>query len=156
MNLDDLSLELSKSMIKQEEIAKAAELPPILAYKLRQWMRRKYKHGRLYGNRSTPISNRLSQTVAQKIEEFLALRDLKKNEFIASEYDNGEMKFDFGSAVPEKVKKMALAWAKKKGLKPTEVSLNKSKNTTSSVLCSKVEKSSDLSLCLKRVKFQIP
>lgn len=43
-------------------------------------------------------------------------------------HENGMIKMEFDRSTPEHIKKAALKWAKKRGLKATEASLNKSSN----------------------------
>lgn len=43
-------------------------------------------------------------------------------------HENGMIKMEFDRSTPDHIKKAALKWAKKRGLKATEASLNKSAN----------------------------
>jgi hypothetical protein len=146
MDVNDFSIELAKN-IEAEALNKA--IPPKLYYRLRRFLKM---------NRSTQLDTaKLKQNVQhalhQKAEEIKLLKELKKNEFMASVYDSGSVKMDFGSGIPEQVKKAAMTWAKKKGLKPVEASLNKSGVSTSSVLFA--SGTSDLGLYMKCVKWEI-
>jgi hypothetical protein len=113
-DIDQVSAELT-----EELLAKA--LPPKLLYRYRSWMRRM---------RPRTTQDVLSLTEIQPIE------NLKKNEAQATFFDSGHIKIDFGPNVPEKVKKAALEWAKRKGLKAVESSLTKSATASQSVLYS--------------------
>jgi len=75
----------------------------------------------------------MKEMVQQKFEHAMSIEKLAKSAAIASVYDNGDMRFDFGASVPERVKKAAIEWAKKRGLNPTEASLAKSENGSSYV-----------------------
>jgi hypothetical protein len=68
----------------------------------------------------------MSQMVHNKFERASALESLLKNEVMVAAFDDGDLRFDFGAKVPEKIKKAAIEWAKKRGLRPVEASLAKS------------------------------
>lgn len=51
-------------------------------------------------------------------------------------HENGMIKMEFDRNTPEHIKKAALKWAKKRGLKPVEASLNKSANSSESYIFS--------------------
>jgi hypothetical protein len=51
---------------------------------------------------------------------------LAKNEYEIIEKSDGEIKMEFGPEVPDIFKKRAMEWAKKRGLKTKEMSLEKS------------------------------
>lgn len=123
-------------------------LPPKLAYRFRKWMKMMGKH-------PTIKSEDLVRVLTQKVEEATALQNLSKNEVMASVYDNGIVKMDFGSSVPENVRKAAMSWAKRKGLKPVEASLNKSANSPQSVLLCAGELESIDGNCVKRLKWTV-
>jgi hypothetical protein len=73
-----------------------------------------------------------------KSEEVLDLaQPLAKNEYETSVNEAGEMKFEFGPEVPELVKKRAMEWAKKRGLKAKEASLSKSVTGTEWIVFTK-------------------
>ena len=64
---------------------------------------------------------------ALKTEEVLDFtQPLAKNEYETSINGDGEMRMEFGPEVPDLVKKRAMDWAKKRGLRAKEASLNKS------------------------------
>ena len=75
----------------------------------------------------------LLQHIIKKAEEILSLEELKKHEAMVTLYKSGSFKFDFGEEVPDKIKKMAIDWAKKRGLLVSEESLNKSSNAKSTI-----------------------
>lgn len=84
------------------EIKKA--LPPKLAYRFRRWM--------------------LKFTNPQYTD--IKLSEMKKHDVAISLYKKDIVRFDFGEDVSPDVKKMAVEWAKKKGLMSREASLAKS------------------------------
>lgn len=144
-NLDELTLDLAKEL-QTEKLRKY--LPPKLAYRFRQWLRH---HGTgLKNPKATP--QQVAGMLAQKIEEQVAVSELKKNETMASFYENGIVKMDFGSEVSDKTKKAALSWAKRKGLKVLEATLNKSDSVPSSTFFG-TDSAMGPSVCLQRVKF---
>lgn len=110
---------------KNEELNKT--LPPHIMNKLKYWFHRQGRRVRIWG------PGRTAQMIAQKIEEAMALKDLRKNQFMARVHADGIVKLDFGAEVPESIKKAALEWAKRKGLKPIEANLSKSDTVSSSV-----------------------
>jgi hypothetical protein len=66
---------------------------------------------------------------AQKSEEVLNFEEpLAKNEYQMTQYLDGTFKMEFGPEVPEKVKKRAKEWAARKGLKVSEIGLEKNEN----------------------------
>jgi hypothetical protein len=146
MHIDDLSVELAKNF-------SFTKLPPKLRYRLKQWLK----------NVSTPVSysrqqrQRIQSAIKNEIVAQILDKDatveLKKNEMMASSYSDGTLKLDFGSEVPEKVKKAAMGWAKKKGLKVVELSLNKAENVASSMVLSANKIESSGKECLKRIRW---
>lgn len=79
---------------------------------------------------------------------------LAKNEVMASAFDNGSIKMDFGAEVPESVKKAALKWAKNRGLSPLEASLKKNVNSSTSVLFG-TQNPAKAKTCIKRLKWSV-
>lgn len=59
---------------------------------------------------------------------FQEAKILSKSAYGVDLMDNGEMKMEFGPEVPELVKKRAIEWAKKRGLRVKESSLGKSES----------------------------
>lgn len=123
-NIDDLTVEIMNQQVA-DDLRKA--LPPRLAYRLRHWFQQQGRRVRLSGTR------KVAQQVAQKIEQAMALKELKKNQFMARVHDDGVVRLDFGAAVPEPVRKAAMDWAKRKGLKPVESSLAKNIDSVFSI-----------------------
>lgn len=123
-------------------------LPPKLAYRFRKWMK---------GHPQRPAlkSEEIVALLVRQVEEVEALQNLSKNEVMTSVYDNGIVKMDFGSDVPESVRKAAMSWAKRKGLKPVEASLNKSRNSPESVLLCVGDLESTDGQCVKRLKWAV-
>lgn len=132
-DIDTLSLELTEEMLSKA-------LPPKILYRFRKWMRTK---------RPKSVHDALALKSEEKIH---TIADLAKNETMASFFESGHIKMDFGSAVPEKVKKAALEWAKRKGLKAIEASLAKSANSPSSVTFSSSD-SYELGQCARQIKW---
>lgn len=62
---------------------------------------------------------------------------LAKNEYEFTSFNNGEVKMEFGEDIPELFKKRAMEWAKKRGFKPREMSLEKSVGGTTWVVFGK-------------------
>lgn len=139
--LDDLTVELADALARRSDIAKA--LPPKLYYRMRAW-RRKMRP-------SVPY-HQLEQMVARKYEDELAASGLAKHEGMATSYSSGELRLDFGSDVSDQVKKRAITWAQRRGLKPVEASLAKSGSAGSSMLFS-VSGQLGAGNCVKRVRW---
>jgi hypothetical protein len=59
---------------------------------------------------------------------FTEAKALSKSAYGVNLMDSGEMKMEFGPEVPELVKKRAMEWAKKRGLRVKESSLGKSES----------------------------
>jgi hypothetical protein len=143
-NIDDLSVELTK-LIGQEHLYKA--LPPKLLYRLRAW-KKKLK--------PSPVSDvkKFEKIIKNIVEQHMSMKSLKKNEMMASFMDNGTIKMEFGAEVPEKVKKAAVQWAKKRGLNAVEASLNKSAASPSYILYAPSKQNPGIGLCTRRSKWQ--
>jgi len=146
IDIDTLSADISSSLA-QESLQKA--LPPRLAYRLRAWFKR------FHPGLGQKNFAQVKQTVTQKFEQALALQELKKNEVQATTFDNAMVRLDFGSDVPESVRKSVMSWAKRRGLKAIEASLTKSQNARSSVTYAADEKSSTPGLITNMVKWEI-
>jgi hypothetical protein len=142
--IDELSQDITKELSGQE-LKKA--LPPKIAYRIRKWLK---QHGGQHSKLSTKM---IQQTLTQKMEEALLLKELKKNEGMVSIFDNGEVKMDFGKEVDPKLKKAALEWVKKRGLKPIEASLNKSDSSFDSMSFA-ANSAINLANSVKRFKIQ--
>lgn len=143
-DIDDVTIEISKAILG-EELEK--RLPPKIAYRLRAWL----KGLRQKANLSDPaVQKTIKEAVAAKMEELHFLQTLTKNEVGVAAYSNGAVKMIFGESVSPKLKKMALDWATKRGLKPVEVSLNKAQGVSEEAIFG-----GDIldSNCIQRVKF---
>lgn len=147
MDIDKVSLELTQE-IALESIEKT--LPPKLLYRFRRWMRQM--------RQTSPIANlpvgKFEQIVFEKFKEIQSSTALAKNEAAASFYDGGIIKMDFGSDIKASVKDAALRWAKKKGLKVVEMSLNKSADEVSTYKFAASDSASE-GHCIKRVKWSL-
>lgn len=121
-------------------------LPPKLKYRIRHWLRS-------LGLKGVP-PQKARQMITQKIEEELHVRSLEKNEALASFYEDKVVKFDFGSGVSPEAKKAALAWAKKRGMRPVEATLAKSNGASAQLVVAPPAAQVDpLAKCLRRVRF---
>lgn len=118
-NIDDLALSIMREAAGQD-LSKA--LPPRIAYRLRHWFQRQGRRVKMGDAKA------VAAQVAQKMEAAMVLKELKKNQFMARVHDDGIVKMDFGADVPEQVRKAAMSWAKRRGLKPVEASLVKKEN----------------------------
>jgi hypothetical protein len=145
-DIDTAALELATEG-QLDNLYKA--LPPKIAYRFRKWMK---SHG---ASHPAIKNEEMARLLVQKIEEAAAVQDLAKNEIMTSIYDNGVVKMDFGSNVPEPVRKAAMGWAKRKGLKPIEASLNKSSNSPSSVILSAGSLDQIEGSCVQRRKWSV-
>ena len=129
-DIDIYTIELAKS----SELSKA--LPPKLKYKFMKWLKSMRPN---FGDKQTD-RRRMVETAKAELEtkllELYNKQSLKKNEIITSTYSDGSVLMDFGSEVPENIKKAAFDWAKKRGLKAKEASLVKNSNSPERVLFS--------------------
>jgi hypothetical protein len=123
-NIDELTVEIMEGEVG-DSLDKA--MSPRIANKLKYWFHKQGRRVRIWGQQNT------GQMVAQKIEEAMALKELRKNQFMARVHSDGVVKMDFGSEIPQSIKKAAMDWAKRKGLKPVEASLAKADSSSSSV-----------------------
>ena len=145
MDIDTLSAELSHELMF-ESIEKS--LPPKLAYRFQAWMRRM---------RRRPIVQQMGigkfeQIVTDKMKEIKSHQSLAKNEALASFYDTGIVKMDFGSDIDPKIKEAAIKWAKRRGLKVAEASLAKSEAGITSYTFA-TEYVGNEGSCLKQIKW---
>lgn len=146
MNIDELSMELAKNFNYNK-------LPAKLRYKLRHWLRSVSTPVSFSTNQRRAIQSAIKSEIVSQILNRDESSELKKNEMMASSYSDGTLKLDFGHEVPEKVKKAALNWAKKRGLKVVELSLNKSENVASSMILASENVESVEKECLKRIRW---
>lgn len=145
-NIDQLTLEIASS-VTGEILYKG--MPPLVAARFRSWIRS------LRGKNSGMMSA-VQNAVVEKIESNVTIQSLQKNEVMASAYKDGVVRLDFGSDVPEKVKKAAISWAKKRGLKAIEMSLTKSDTSNSFMIFAKDQpKLSTDETCVGRYKIAI-
>lgn len=146
MNIDidtlsaDLAHELAFSPLEKA-------LPPKLQYRFYKWMKQ-FKHI------NPKAQDHIQNLVEKSFNHISAIKELKKNEVMTSFFKNGCIRMDFGSDVDQKVKEAAMKWAKKKGLKATEASLDKSVGVQSHIIYSSGP-SSATGLCDRYVKYTI-
>lgn len=101
------------------ELEKA--LPPKVRYRFYAWLNRfKAKKPK---TPDTEIKKAIDEIYGEYME-----KGLKKHGSI-SRFDDGSIRMDFKGGVDDKVKKAALEWAKKRGLKVIEESISKSANS---------------------------
>lgn len=143
-NIDEMSIE----MMNNGNLNKA--MPPKLRYKFQKWLKS------LTGGPDKQMDRRhiahtIKTEICDKVLEHMSIKTLAKNEIMASTFNDGAVKFDFGSEVPEPIKKAAMAWAQKRGLKAVEASLAKSKDAIETVLFA--NNTNSARTCSSRVKW---
>ena len=113
--------ELIESSLKKAE-------SPIIARRKRKLMQ----------DAGLPASQRRKLKSKNTVEkEELEDGKLAKNEYEFTAFGNGDFKMEFGEEVPELVKKRAMQWAKKRGFKAKEASLEKSVGGTTWIVFAK-------------------
>lgn len=146
IDIDTLSLELTKEIANTHQLEK--NLPPKLLYRFRKWLKS------FASGLSPEQHQKMGKAIDSAYKEIMGTKTLKKNEAMASFYDSGLVKMDFGSEVDPKVKDAALKWAKRRGLKVVEASLDKSANVPSHyVLAPQSVSKPQLDICVKQIKF---
>lgn len=133
---------------------------PLLAKEITNYLKRAHVARKLRGakTKANMRQNLTPQQIAQqfvdKAEEVYTLKSLAKNDTMVSMYKSGSIRLDFGSDVPDKIKKAALKWAERRGLNPVEASMNKSSKPAPSYFVYNQEY--DLvDECLKRFKWTV-
>lgn len=155
-DIDTLTEELIKASVFSS--SGSGGLPPKLRYKLKKWLKslRSAETG-VKQNDQRHLMQTVKSELISKIKESMEIEELAKNEVMASAFNDGSVKMDFGSDVPDEIKKAALKWAKDRGLKPTEASLAKNLQSATSVIFGRNDKTSTTSLvCEKRRKWVVP
>ena len=97
--------------------------------------------------------NTVQKSVNQAYEHITAIKELKKNELMTSFYADGAVRMDFGGDIDPKLKKSAMDWAKRKGLKASEASLDKSDGSPSYVVYA--QSNQPKGVCVKYVKYSV-
>lgn len=147
-DIDTLSIELTKAAFNSDK------LPLKLRYRIQKWLAGLQRgQGHKDQVQKTEMIKIIKQQLINSIQQ-VNEPALAKNEVMASTYSDGSLKLDFGSGIPAHVKKAALNWAKRRGLKPVEASLDKAVATASFVVLSKSALSGGE--CLSKVKWAIP
>ena len=114
----DLTQELALTPLEKK-------LPPKLLYRFRKWMKQfRGPHA---------AQPQVQKSLAIAFDHMEAVKSLKKHEVMTSIYDTGAIRMDFGSDVDKKVKDAAMRWAKNRGLRATEASLDKATGSPSYV-----------------------
>ena len=101
-------------------------LPPKLKYRFDKWRR-----------------SLLPKPKKQKLGD-LQMSEIKKHETQVSFFKSDVVRMDFGAGVDMQTKKMAMEWAKKKGLNIVDETLNKSTNGAHTIIFSKANVSADM------------
>lgn len=146
IDVDTLSAEMTHEMAfsKLEKM-----LPPKLRYRFYKWLKQ-------FGRHAAPTvkPQQAKDAVHKAINHLRSIRELKKNEIMTSVYDNGLVRMDFGGDIDKKVKDAAMSWAKKRGLKAVEASMEKSDGASSHVIFGSGATVSK-GVCLKYTKYSI-
>lgn len=121
-DIDEMSTELTKEL-EMSSLEKA--LPPKLKYRYYQWL------NRLKQQNPNVSQNAIQHAVEKAMKDLEMIKTLKKHQAAASFFDDGTVRLDFGAKVDEKVKKAALDWARRRGLKTLEESVKKSAESSS-------------------------
>lgn len=151
---------LAEELIKASAFSSSGSggLPPKLRYKLKKWLKslRSAETG-VKQNDQRHLMQVVKNEIIAAVKDKVETDELAKNEVMASAFNDGSVKMDFGSDVPEEIKKAALKWAKDRGLRPTEASLAKNLQSATSVLFGRNNKTPATSLvCEKRRKWVVP
>lgn len=136
-DIDEMSAELTKEM-QMPSLEKA--MPPKLRYRYYKWLNRLKQANPKLSDAS------VSAAVSKAIKDLETIKSLKKHQAAASFFDDGTVRLDFGSKVNEKVKKAALDWARRRGLKTLEESVNKSDESNSYKVFGKTQVSDEATL----------
>jgi len=144
IDIDSLSAEITQELA-MSPLEKA--LPPKLRYRFYKWLKQ-YRH-----LPAPKQNNMVNKTINAAFEHMKAIKELKKNECMVSAFQNGAIRMDFGEEIDPKIKKAAMQWAKKKGLKTIEASLEKNDGAPSYVICGLSEPPSGV--CVKYVKYHV-
>jgi hypothetical protein len=125
--IDDLALQIMGEKVA-EDLRKA--LPPKVAYRLRHWFEYVGPRVRIGGRKK--LKQRANQTTKSEAP-------LRKNQIMAQIGADETIRMDFGADIPESIKKAAMTWAKRRGLKAVEASLQKSADSSSYIIFSKTD-----------------
>ncbi len=127
MDIDTASMDLAKSF---------GGLPPKLKYRFRRFMQHLVHSSGPDSKAGPERVEKMAAEMVKMINEELHGSPLAKNEARFSTYENGSVRLDFGSDVPDNVKKAAISWAKNRGLTAIEASMAKSMNAPEYVIMS--------------------
>jgi hypothetical protein len=145
IDIDSFSAEVTQELA-MSPLEKA--LPPKLRYRFYKWLKQ-YRH--LPMQQAKP--SMVNKTIQAAFEHMSAIKELKKNECMVSAFENGAIRMDFGEEVDPKIKKAAMQWAKKKGLKTIEASIEKSVAAPSYVICGLSEPPKGV--CVDYIKYSL-
>lgn len=128
-DIDNMLDDLLKSLVKKEA--------PIVA-RIRRKILKQGGLGAAQRKKITKRPNQFGDGAAYKSEVITTYEQpLAKNEYEAVSFEDGNVKMQFGSEIPELVKKRAMDWAKKRGFKIKEMSLDKNSESGSWVIFGK-------------------
>ncbi len=144
IDVDSLSAEMTHDLAFSK-LEKA--LPPKLRYRFYKWMKQ-------FGRHAKQPPPAVKDVVQKAYNHLKAVKSLKKNEVMTSVYDNGFVRMDFGGDIDKKVKDAAMSWAKKRGLKAMEASLDKADGSSAYVIYG-TDTKEPAGVCLKYVKYSI-
>jgi len=147
IDADTLSAELTRELAFSP-LEKA--LPPKLRYRFYKWLKQ-------YSGRGPKVlpAKQVKETVEKAYTHMSAIKELKKNEVLTSIYDNGHIRMDFGGNVDQKVKDAAMKWAKRRGLRATEASIEKSAAGSPTYVVFGNESAQPKGVCTKFVKHSV-
>lgn len=109
--------------VESQAIQGQSMLPPKLKYRFEKWRRSLLPH---------PVKKPM-------IGQDLHMSEIKKHDTQVSFYKSDAVRMDFGAGVDVNTKKMAMEWAKKKGLKVVDETLAKSANGIHTIIFSKAK-----------------
>ena len=145
-DIDQIAIEMAKSA----DLSKA--IPPKLKYKFTKWLKSLRPETADKQTDRRRLMETAKSELVDRINEMIARKNLAKNETMVSAFNDGAIKFDFGSEVPDNIKKAAFNWAKKRGLKAVEASLTKSVDSVETVMFAS-STPDPLRSCSKRVRW---
>lgn len=146
MHIDDLAIELAKSFDN-------SKLPPKLRYRLKRWLRNMMSPQQVSAQQRQQVKRAVKKEIITQVLDSIYPAELKKNEMMTSAYSDGTIKLDFGAEVPETIRKAAINWAKKRGLKAIEAPLNKTQDSIDSIIFMSSKEPSSDKICVKRLKW---
>jgi len=145
-DINDLTVELAKAF-------NVSKMPPKLKYRFQKWLQGIQRPQPVRPEARSRMTAAVKAEMVNQILERTGGSDLKKNEMMASAFDNGSVQFDFGSEIPDEIRKAAIFWAKKRGLNVVESSLSKSSEVVESILMASKSLKNNTKKCVNRLKW---